>query len=209
MNILQPYYSEVTEKFPITAYLIDISLGLECEYEIDWVSKGYSPFPQSIRRCLRVSPTEKLILAEIYTSMGYETHSTITRKALSDLLDIGEDTVRENIKKLEEKKFLNVGEYQGRFYYEPLSLARNPYIVMSELTHYAKQNYKSQLPKKLCDSGVQHRIGQIVKSNKYNDFIEKIKNLPSFDNIIDIRVSYFSYLEETIFNENKVKISIE
>lgn len=211
MENLLNYYEDVQDKFPISAYLIDFSIGLDVDStEIEWLfNKGYSTIPHAIRRCKRVSPTEKLILEEIYMSMGFGLESTITRKAIANLLDIGVDTVRENIEKLHDKQFLTVGEYNGKYYYFVKALSLNPYIIMSELTYYAKKNYQTNLPKAICDSGVQLRIEQVVKSNVYKSLITEIKEDPSYANIILLKENYFTILEETIKEENKIEIKIK
>ncbi|WP_050179693.1 hypothetical protein [Domibacillus robiginosus] len=209
VNVLS-YYEEVEGKFPVAAYLVDFSQGLDpAEREIDWLyNKGYSTIPHAIRRCKRVSPTEKLVLEEIYMSMGFKSESTITRKALSSLLDIGVDTVRANIEKLQEKNFLEVYEYNERYYYYVRPLPLNPYLIMSELTHSAQKEYQSNMPKSICDRGVQHRIGEIVKSKDYTAYIQRLKSDISYSNVLAVQNDYFRYIEEVIKDKNNIHISI-
>ncbi|MFE4122924.1 hypothetical protein [Priestia sp. YIM B13486] len=209
LNLLS-YYEGVQDKFPISSYLIDFSMGLDVDStEIEWLfNKGYSTIPHAIRRCKRVSPAEKIILEEIYMSMGFGLESTITRKALANLLDMGVDTVRANIRKLQEKKFLAVGEFNERYYYFVKSLSLNPYIIMSELTHYAKRSYLAKLPKSICDAGVQLRIEKLVKSEKYQEYINHILEDSSYRKIMLIKNDYFRFIEELIKTENKIDITI-
>lgn len=208
-NVLS-YYENIEGKFPIAAYLIDFSMGLNPDAsEINWLyTKGYSTIPHAIRRCKRVSPTEKIILEEIYMSMGFKLESVMTRKTIASLLDIGVDTVRDNIKKLEEKKFLEIGEYNERYFYFVKSLSLNPYIIMSEFTHYAKGNYEANLPKSICDRGIQVRIDRIVKGEEYIEYIHNLIKDRSYSNIFLVRDRYFRYIEETVKRENKVNITI-
>ncbi|KIL80156.1 hypothetical protein [Bacillus badius] len=208
-NVLR-YYEDVDGKFPIVAYLVDFSLGLDpAEYEVEWLyNKGYSTIPHAIRRCKRVSPTEKLVLEEIYMSMGFRLESTMAQKTIASLLDIGVDTVRENIKKLEDKKFLDVNEYQGRYYYCIKSLSLNPYIIMSELTHYAKKAFETKTPKAICEGGVHFRIEKLVKSQDYKDYIGNLTQNPSYPNILLIQKEYFRQIEVIVKSQNGIDISI-
>lgn len=209
VNVLD-YYENAEGKFPIALYLMEFSLGKDpAEYEIEWLyNRGYSTVPHAIRRCKRVSAMEKIILEEIYMSMGFKLESTITRKAIASLLDIGIDTVRANLKKLEDKNFLEVHKYKEKYCYYIKCLSLNPYIVMSEFTHFMQKKYSSRMPKEICDGGVQLQIEKVVKSNNYIEWIASLKEDPSYSNILKVKENYFRHVEEVVRRENKISITI-
>lgn len=208
-NVLD-YYENAEGKFPIASYLMAFSLGKDpAEDEIRWLyNKGYSTVPHAIRRCKRVSAMEKIILEEIYMSMGFKLESTITRKTIASLLDIGMDTVRSNLKKLEDKNFLEICKHRDKYCYYIKCLALNPYIIMSEFTHFAQKKYYSRMPKEICDGGVQLQIEKIVKSDNYIEWIKSLKEDPSYSNILKVRDDYFRHIEEVVRRENKISITI-
>ncbi|MED1876950.1 helix-turn-helix domain-containing protein [Brevibacillus borstelensis] len=110
---------------------------------------GYVIAPNCVRRCLRLSQEEKLLLLEIYSHYNEDKHYAYpTQQTLAMFLGISSATVSKHLKKLEEKGFIKSRGRKGvrKKYYPSFDLHRNPYLVLSELFHFATKVISNKIP---------------------------------------------------------------
>ncbi|WP_088550017.1 hypothetical protein [Paenibacillus aquistagni] len=204
-------YSEQHNAFPIHAHMKDFSLRIAPNNEeITWLlNTGYSPFPHAIRRCIGISPTEKILFDEICYTLGSDVSSSVTNSYLAEVLGMNKDTIASNLDKLMAKQFIEIGRYGTRQFFFPKDLSKNAYLIMSETTHRVRKCFKViNVPKKLCKDGVLKTIEIITKRDEYQGFIEAI-NSASDSEIDGLLNRYLEFVFQTVRERVKVDIFID
>ncbi|MFJ7827607.1 helix-turn-helix domain-containing protein [Psychrobacillus sp. NPDC096623] len=137
---------------------------------------GYVYTPNSIRRCLRVSQEEKLLLFEIFSLYNEEKgYAFPTQQTLAMYLGVSSSSVSKLLKTLEiEKKFIkSYGKKGKKKRYVPLmSLHSNPYLLLSETFHFATKVIHKEIPEDISgDWG--NKLLQFVNVKKEDEFTER------------------------------------
>ncbi|RUL47223.1 helix-turn-helix domain-containing protein [Lysinibacillus antri] len=136
---------------------------------------GYVVTPHCIRRCLRLSQEEKLLLFEIYSLYNEERGCAFpTQQTLAMYLGVSSSSVSKSLKKLEEKGFIKSHGRKGKKKrYIPLfTIHRNPYLLLSETFHFATKIINKEIPEDISgDWG--NKLLQFVNVNKKDEFTEK------------------------------------
>lgn len=110
---------------------------------------GYVIAPNCIRRCLRLSQEEKLLLLEIFSHYNEDKHYAYpTQQTLAMYLGVSSASVSKHLKKLEAKGFITSRGRKGvkKRYFPSFNLNRNPYLVLSELFHFATKVISKKFP---------------------------------------------------------------
>ncbi|KAA1179698.1 hypothetical protein [Paenibacillus sp. B2(2019)] len=204
-------YSENQYAFPIHAHMLDFSKRIApSNEEIRWLlNTGYSPFPHALRRCIGVTPTEKILFDEICYTLGNDLSSSVTNSYLAEVLGMNKDTVASNLDKLMVKQFIEIGKFGTRQFFVPKDLSKNAYLIMSETTHRIRKYFKVvNVPKKLCKDGVIKTIEIITKGEEYLGFIKEIDSA-SDSEITVLLDSYFDFVFQAVRERVKVEIFIE
>lgn len=135
---------------------------------------GYVVAPNCIRRCLRVSQEEKMLLLEIYSLYNEEKgYAYPTQQTLAMNLGVTSSTVCKLLKRLEEKGFIeSIGRKGSKKRYHPsFSLHLNPYIILSETTHFAVKVINEKIPDEIGGDWA-NKLLQFINVNKKEEFSE-------------------------------------
>lgn len=153
-------------------YLKKLNEGTEIEITSNL---GYVVTPHCIRRCLRLSQEEKLLLFEIFTLYNEEKgYAFPTQQTLAMYLGVSSSSVSKALKRLEEKGFIkSYGRKGKKKKYVPLmSIHSNPYLVLSETFHFATKVINKEIPEEISgDWG--NKLLQFVNVNKIDEFTER------------------------------------
>jgi DNA-binding transcriptional regulator YhcF (GntR family) len=125
-----------------TDYLKEFSKGKPMK---EMVNRGYVLTPNAIRRCLRLTQEEKLVLFEIWAlNSEQKGYAFPTQQTLAMSLGMTSPSISKHLKKLEGKGFIQSSGGKGtRKRYRPsASLQTNPYILLSEWFHLAVQSFR-------------------------------------------------------------------
>lgn len=104
------------------------------------VNRGYVIVPQKIIRCFRLNDIEKVLLIEILSYMGANDYAFPSHKRLA--FKLGKKStasIKNALKSLKEKGFIDWrkgGGDIGSNRYTLCDLYSNPYLIMSEFTHF-------------------------------------------------------------------------
>ncbi|UKS26044.1 helix-turn-helix domain-containing protein [Paenibacillus sp. HWE-109] len=102
----------------------------------------YLTIPENVKRCYYLEANEKLVLFELYSWAKDDGKCQIAMDLVSLKLGISERTVRTCVKKLAEKKFLQVSKQGRSNVYTFENLKDNPYLILSEFIHaFVKSHY--------------------------------------------------------------------
>lgn len=136
---------------------------------------GYVYTPNSIRRCLRVSQEEKLLLFEIFSLYNEEKgYAFPTQQTLAMYSGVSSSSVSKVLTTLEEKGFIKAyGKKGKKKRYVPLmSVHSNPYLILSETFHFATKVIHKEIPEDISgDWG--NKLLQFVNVNKKDEFTER------------------------------------
>lgn len=136
---------------------------------------GYVYTPNCIRRCLRLSQEEKLLLFEIYSlyneNKGY---AFPTQQTLAMYLGVTSSSVSKSLKKLEEKEFIQSWGRKGKKkrYRPRLDIHTKPYMILSETFHFATKIINEKVPEDI-DGNWGNKLLQFVNVSKKDEFTER------------------------------------
>lgn len=174
---------------------------------------GYVYIPNSIRRCLRLSQEEKLVLFEIYSLYNEDKgYAFPTQQTLAMYVGVSSSSISKALKKLEEKGFIKSSGRKGKKkrYYPQFNIHLNPYLVLSETFHFATKVINKWLEEDIGgDWG--NKLLQLVNSNKnlefteedaYGTIISNFKMQASIDELLSLITGYVSQLCSRELNIN-------
>jgi DNA-binding transcriptional ArsR family regulator len=118
-------------------YLKDLFNGKDFKV---FINRGYNIVPHCIRRCVRLSQEEKLLLIEIYSLYNDEKgYAYPTQLTLGMYLGLSPSSISRSLNSLEEKGFISSKGKKGgkKRYFPSFNLKDNPYLVLSEAFHFA------------------------------------------------------------------------
>lgn len=130
----------------LTDYLKEMSEGKRIKHP---ANLGYVYTPNCIRRCLRLSQEEKLVLFEIYSlyneGMGY---AYPTQQTLAMNVGVSSSSISKSLKQLEQKGFISSHGKKGKSkkYVPNMLLHENPYLILSEVFHFGTKTINKKLP---------------------------------------------------------------
>lgn len=138
--------------------------------------KQYFPLPLRISRCRRISSQEKMVLIELFCCFGQNEVAFPSLETIAFRLDIDDKTVSKSIKKLVDKQFISVYKAPNRVnrYYLGL-LETNPYITLSELTHWYERNIQTRrIPKSDIINEIRWEIKRVTDGTMYDSCLERL-----------------------------------
>ncbi|WCK53440.1 helix-turn-helix domain-containing protein [Aneurinibacillus sp. Ricciae_BoGa-3] len=200
----------------LSEYLKTVNEGVNMEVT---ANLGYVIAPNSIRRCLRLSQEEKMLLLEIY-SLYNEKHKCAypTQQTLAIYLGISSSTVSKHLHKLEEKGFIIIkGRKCTKKRYVPsFQIHLNPYILLSEWTHFVINEVRHHIPESIGGEWANKFLRHInVKQSeeftlvdKYGEFLKRLLEATTYEQI-GIRSEFFSYLTDSISKETGVQLALD
>ncbi|WHH57950.1 helix-turn-helix domain-containing protein [Petroclostridium sp. X23] len=132
----------------------------------------YTPIPHKISRCINLGSTAKIILLDLIGYMGDEHYCYPPIEDIALNCGMSHTTVQNNIKELEEKRFLIVNRNYNNTYYLLNALHLNPYILLSEVLH----EVRSLISKTgvIADRQRNQFIKRVVKSEIYKERLHEL-----------------------------------
>ena len=160
----------------------------------------YLQIPENVKRCYYLEANEKLVLFELYSWAKEHGEVKVALDLVSLKLGISERTVRTCIKKLDEKKFVQVSKRGRANIYRFDNLKNNPYLVLSEVIHKIIEEYYYKSGLRQCEDFVQEYgedgirlwreavVDTLAKEAKKKDFYEPYllrltENADDYENI--------------------------
>ncbi len=135
---------------------------------------GYTIAPHKIHRCFGLTPEERMILIDLFGFMGDNHMCFPSQETIARNIGCSSKTVGRRITALVSKKLILVSSRQKNHrYYLPKDLDTNPYILMSEKTH----EFIREVRETVNDSKLTLWIDDIIKSEAYKRYLEKIKDI--------------------------------
>lgn len=122
----------------------------------EMVNRGYVLTPNAVRRCLRLTQEEKMVLFEIWALYSDQKGCAFpTQQTLAMSLGITSPSISKYLRKLEEKGFIQSSGSKGsRKRYRPsASLHSNPYILLSEWFHLAVEAFRHHYSEQTAENG--------------------------------------------------------
>jgi DNA-binding transcriptional regulator YhcF (GntR family) len=182
----------------LSDYLKDLNEGRKLEIS---GNIGYVITPNCIRRCLRVSQEEKLLLFEIYSFYNDEKGSAYpTQTTLAMYVGTTPSTVTKHLKTLEEKGFIKSRGGRGRKkqYFPSFELHSNPYILVSEWFHFASKainmhiydSAKNEIAAHLTRYINVRKCDEFTSKDQYGRFITLAKH----NNLNEVRSEFLNNL---------------
>ncbi len=156
----------------LTDYLKDLNAGKKFK---PTGNLGYVYAPNCIRRCLRLSQEEKLVLFEIYSLYNEEKgYAFPTQQTLAMYVRVSSSSISKALKRLEEKEFITSYGAKGKKkrYIPNFALHENPYLVLSETFHFATKVINKHIPEELCGAWG-NKLLALVNVKKEHEFTEK------------------------------------
>jgi predicted transcriptional regulator len=178
-------------------------------------NRGYSIAPQKILRCYRLSDLEKLLLIDLFSYMGKKKYAYPSHNYLA--LKLGKkskSSVKKALNSLQGKGFIyweKGGGDLGTNKYWVSDLSHNPYIIMSEATHFITDmlitKYRSEIQYEKLYGAIlsyveppESRLNE--ESDFYGEFIRHLTIYPKDKNCFQLYCMYsdlvISYLEQKL-----------
>lgn len=155
----------------LTDYLKELNEGKKIK---PTANLGYVYAPSCIRRCLRLSQEEKLVLFEIYSLYNEEKGCAFpTQQTLAMYVGVSSSSISKALKRLEEKDFIKSYGAKGKKkrYIPSFTLHENPYLVLSEAFHFASKVISKHIPEELSGAWG-NKLLSIVNVKKEHEFSE-------------------------------------
>ena len=186
----------------LTDYLKELNAGKKLK---PTANLGYVYAPNCIRRCLRISQEEKLVLFEIYSLYNEEKgYAFPTQQTLAMYVGVSSSSISKALKRLEEKEFITSYGAKGKKkrYIPNFALHENPYLVLSETFHFVTKVINKHIPEELCGAWG-NKLLALVNVKKEYEFSDKDmygKFIKSFDKNTtssDLMVFITQYISNT------------
>ncbi|MBU8880618.1 helix-turn-helix domain-containing protein [Bacillus sp. FJAT-29790] len=133
-------------------------------------NRGYVIAPQKILRCYRLNDIEKILLLEVISYMGVNNYAFPSHKRLA--FKLGKKStasIKNGLKSLKEKGFIHWskgGGDLGTNHYRLSDLYSNPYIIMSEFTHFFVEEILDAHRGEISYEDIYSTVLQIVEKTK-------------------------------------------
>lgn len=200
----------------ITEKLTDISLEHK---RLLASNRGYVIAPQKVLRCFRLSDLEIRVLLDLMSLMGEKDYAFPGHKYLT--FHLGKKSVtsiKNALSALKEKEFIvwkNGGNF-GTNHYWVKNLHYNPYIIMSEATHYCVKKILEIYVNKISYEDLYGAVLDFIQpknnvegSDKdlYSHYLQHLADNPEDRDCPNLYITYCDRLSDHI--ENKTGFSID
>jgi hypothetical protein len=185
-------------------------------------NKGFTIAPQKILRCFRLSDSEKLLLLDLFSYLGkspfaFPSHNTLT----FGLGKKGTGSIKAALNSLRDKKFIwwdKGGGDLGTNHYKVHDLYTNPFVIMSELTHFYKDIvlffYRSNISYEnlygpILDIVSIPKSKQLSENDVYGMYIKTLLDEPESNHDVGFILHYFTTLDNHIKSQSNAEICID
>ncbi|EKU42049.1 hypothetical protein C518_3003 [Lysinibacillus fusiformis ZB2] len=194
----------------LTDYLKELNEGKKIK---PTANLGYVYAPNCIRRCLRLSQEEKLVLFEIYSLYNEEKGCAFpTQQTLAMYVGVSSSSISKALKRLEEKDFIKSYGAKGKKkrYIPSFSLHGNPYLVLSETFHFASKVISKYIPEELCGAWG-NKLLSLVNVKKEHEFseIDMYGNFIKSFNTNTTSSELIAFIEQYICDTYCIKLDID
>ena len=184
-------------------------------------NNGYVIAPQKIIRCFRVNEIEKLLLLEIISYMGENNYAFPSHKRLAFKLGKKSTaTIKNTLISLKDKGFIDWSGGGGdlgtnRYYLK--DLFSNPYLIMSEFTHFFAEEILSIHRGEISYEAIYSTILDIVEKPKnmrgeddsYGICIDWLFKDPSLRDMVDMYWVFGDILHHRISLQSNITINFD
>lgn len=183
-------------------------------------NKGYVIAPQKIIRCFRLSDLEVRVLLDLMSLMGEKDYAFAGHKYLTFHLGKKSTTsIKNALNSLKKKQFIywnKKGGDLGTNHYWLKNLYYNPYIIMSEATHYCVNKileiYRNEIAYEdlygaVLDFIEPKKSKEDVAIDMYSTFLQQLADNPEDRDCPNLYITYCDRLSDHI--ENKTGFSID
>lgn len=179
-------------------YLMRLAFGTDIKL---CANKGYVLTPNCIRRCIRVSQEEKLVLFEIVSHYNDEKgYAFPTQQTLALYLGITPSTVSKHLKNLELKGFIKSkgGMGKKKRYYPSFDLQNNEYLILSEWFFFAVNVIRNKLDETIGAEWANQLLLYVnnTKDDNLGEFLIKLKKNMGFAFEEEIIIEFLNHLKE-------------
>ncbi|AIE58850.1 MULTISPECIES: helix-turn-helix domain-containing protein [Bacillaceae] len=163
--------------------------------------------PNSLRKCIGLSANDKDVLYDILWSINDNESCFPSKSTIAERLNIGESTVGRSLNKLHSMYFLNIENRVGTSnLYSICLLEDNPYLIISELTHWYKKRYKTvDVPKNFCKSKVSKAISKYL-AEKHKEYADRLFDCCSNEDYNSVLENFLEEMNKYVVNATNVKI---
>lgn len=138
------------------------------------VHKGYTIVPHKIHRCFGLSHYERLIMIDLLAYMGDDSKCYPTQETIARNVGCSSKSVERHLKSLAQKNLILIrGTKKNNVYYLPNYLHEHPFLILSEKTH----EFIASVRQSVNERELTNRVDEIVKSEKYTEFITKLEKV--------------------------------
>ena len=163
--------------------------------------------PNSLRKCIGLTANDKEVLYDILWSINDNESCFPSKSTIAERLSIGESTVGRSLNKLHSMYFLNIENRVGTSnLYSVCLLEDNPYLIISELTHWYKKKYKTlDVPKNFCKSKVSKAVSHFL-TEKHKEYADKLFNCCNNQDYKTMLDEFLEEMNKFVMTSTNVKI---
>ncbi|WP_165842318.1 helix-turn-helix domain-containing protein [Paenibacillus xerothermodurans] len=167
--------------------------------------KSYLPIPHVLRKCSKLSSTEKDVLYHLLYSMNDKKYCFPAYGTIAAELFIGVSTVVRAIDKLEQMYFIKKEEFIGssnRYYIDMLE--DNPYLILSGYTSHFKRSFQPiGVAKGLCKNKVIKQVNKFVEKEDYDVFAHRFYSGEDTEIVL---IQFLEQLRKYVEENTNIKI---